>query len=566
MHLHPHSKVSRYAGARMSKSKFTFLAALIASTHLSLPVPASASDEFRFRYSMFGQAGPAEEFPDIIIPEDGSCPTPWGDYVSPGGSVTAYLAGVVPEGSECLEEVRNCASETLSGSYGFAMCVVDEPGNSPDPFEFLAIHDRGRSLWTMSEAIAITGMDRDLPIAISGKNALYRICQSLNCTSAPWLTQPSVIAPGQFVQIRMRSPADFSDIAVAGLQIGATTGSWAIHSRIGQTCTTPWGAVLAHREAATAYETTSVLAGEECKSEQRTCSNGSLSGSHTAEACVIEAQVVDLDPVSIAPTQEGTPNSVLIKSTNPVTGFTGRLMVDITWSDGLRYPFRFCDASGCGPLNSNPKELAPGQSIEVRGRTGDYGTTNTATIDIGGHMAVVWEYSPAPPQNCTAPWGAVVLHGAAITAWEAGEATTGNCQSAQRSCNNGNLTGNYQFESCTETLADDAPNPFEFPDFLGLQAGVWSNPSPLLKIEGFDGPLNWVTNMPAGMQVQFKRCTHPTTCPTSGWGTFTNFNAQPVQDGTWLELRARATDPGADLTATFTLGSTTVSTRVTTLP
>lgn len=51
---------------------------------------------------------------------------------------------------------------------------------------------------------------------------------------------------------------------------------------------------------------------------------------------------------------------------------------------------------------------------------------------------------------CAAPWGATVNHGETITAYEATGVPHGNtCSSEERSCQNGELSGSFLFQSCT---------------------------------------------------------------------------------------------------------------------
>lgn len=57
------------------------------------------------------------------------------------------------------------------------------------------------------------------------------------------------------------------------------------------TCALPWGGVLAHDASITAYENTIVAYGQTCRSQQRTCTNGALSGAYTAQTCTISEPV-----------------------------------------------------------------------------------------------------------------------------------------------------------------------------------------------------------------------------------------------------------------------------------
>lgn len=56
--------------------------------------------------------------------------------------------------------------------------------------------------------------------------------------------------------------------------------------------------------------------------------------------------------------------------------------------------------------------------------------------------------------SCTAPWGATVLHNSTILAYQASSAV--QCASEYRSCQNGTLSGGYQYPACS--VQEAAPN------------------------------------------------------------------------------------------------------------
>lgn len=54
-------------------------------------------------------------------------------------------------------------------------------------------------------------------------------------------------------------------------------------------CTLPWGSTINHGQSATAFQASSVACGSSCTSQTRTCSNGVLSGSFTSQSCSVAA-------------------------------------------------------------------------------------------------------------------------------------------------------------------------------------------------------------------------------------------------------------------------------------
>jgi hypothetical protein len=55
-----------------------------------------------------------------------------------------------------------------------------------------------------------------------------------------------------------------------------------------QSCTTPWGATVAHGASTPAYATATVPFGQTCQPQTRVCNNGNLSGSYTNRTCTVD--------------------------------------------------------------------------------------------------------------------------------------------------------------------------------------------------------------------------------------------------------------------------------------
>lgn len=62
------------------------------------------------------------------------CQTPWGTTVTNNTSITAYQAPSVPQGGQCVSEQRSCSQGTLSGSYVYETCSVQTSGDCLAPW------------------------------------------------------------------------------------------------------------------------------------------------------------------------------------------------------------------------------------------------------------------------------------------------------------------------------------------------------------------------------------------------------------------------------------------------
>ncbi|GEM_PF-1808847 len=62
------------------------------------------------------------------------------------------------------------------------------------------------------------------------------------------------------------------------------------------------------------------------------------------------------------------------------------------------------------------------------------------------------------PGSCTLPWGGTINDGSSVTAYQSSSVTSpASCVSQTRTCNNGNLSGSYQYQSCSVNNNSPAP-------------------------------------------------------------------------------------------------------------
>jgi type IV pilus modification protein PilV len=128
----------------------------------------------------------------------------------------------------------------------------------------------------------ITGDQRDKVSVLIDRNAcLISVANNVYtyiCTIETTNANVTITAYGGSV-----SPATQS-IALSGPQLTGPTLSTDGDSN----CVAPWGASVSNGGSVTAYQTASVPEGS-CASEQRVCTNGTLSGSYVFESCSVQA-------------------------------------------------------------------------------------------------------------------------------------------------------------------------------------------------------------------------------------------------------------------------------------
>lgn len=235
-----------------------------------------------------------------------------GQTVLHGQSVRAYKTATVPDGQSCQSQNRTCNDGTLSGSYTYDSCTVDPPVCTGTHYTYHPVACSKGNL-TGSGKITVR-VDTDCDgnnVAGSGywtdvtgcckPGALNTQTFSHDSSSFPGCDAP--IANCTFNGQTVLHGASVTGYQTATVPFGSTcnsqsrtcnngtlSGSYAYAScSVGPatSCTTPWGATVAHGNNVTAYQTSSVAYGSTCTSQSRTCNNGTLSGSYANKTCTV---------------------------------------------------------------------------------------------------------------------------------------------------------------------------------------------------------------------------------------------------------------------------------------
>jgi len=180
--------------------------------------------------------------------------------------------------------------------------------------------------------------------------------------------------------------------------LGWINGGW-VCNEVGQPLTCSFnGTNVAHGNTVTAYQAASVPFGESCRAQERSCSNGVLSGGYQFASC----SAVDASQCSFA---GGT-----VEHGSSVTAYRA---ASVPFGQTCQSETRSCSD---GSLSGS---YAAASCVEV------------------------------PAASCEFD-GAVVPNGSSVVAYEFANVPFGQtCQSQTRTCTNGTLAGSYEAESCT---------------------------------------------------------------------------------------------------------------------
>ncbi|MFN3697688.1 MAG: hypothetical protein ACK4VO_09635 [Pseudobdellovibrio sp.] len=346
----------------------------------------------------------------IIIPDDNGC-TFNGQPLQDGESITAYQNSTVAFGNQCISETRTCKSASLSGSYQFASCAVDQPASclfngqtishGQTINAFISSSVSFGSLCQSEQRTCLNGV-------LSG-SAAYASCavdQAASC-----LFNGQTIAHGQAVKAFQNSSVVYGQSCISQDRLcdnGVLTGAYQFGScSVDQPASCLFnGQTIAHGQVVTGFLSSTVPYGSSCQSEQRTCQNGILSGSANYASCAVDQPASCLF------------NGQTIAHGQVVTGF---LSSTVPYGSSCQSEQRTCQN---GILS---------------------GSANYASCAVD------------QPASCLFN-GQTIAHGQVVTGFLSSTVPYGSsCQSEQRTCQNGILSGSYAQSSCS--VQNPPPNP-----------------------------------------------------------------------------------------------------------
>ncbi len=222
-----------------------------------------------------------------------------GNTIADGDAVTAYRVGGVPFGSTCESQQRTCSNGVLSGTYQQPNCTVAGADSCTFDGNTVAHGDSvtAYGAYSVPYGSSCTSERRTCTNGVlSGTN------QAASCS----VTQPSAcafgtssVANGGEVTAYQAATVPFGSTCQSETRSctnGVLSGSYeaeACSVAPASTCVFD-GVELQNGQAVTAYESEAVPYGSSCVSEQRTCGDGTLSGSYEAVTCEVSRQ----DPVT----------------------------------------------------------------------------------------------------------------------------------------------------------------------------------------------------------------------------------------------------------------------------
>jgi hypothetical protein len=338
------------------------------------------------------------------------CPTgcglPWGGTIGAGESVTAYAAPSVACGATCASQRRTCEDSTLSGSYSHETCTPRPCGCELPWGGTIADGQTVEAYRADREACGgqCTSQTRTCDDGALNGTYLYYSCRVDPCPRACELPWGGTIEHGASATAYQAASVGCGESCSSQERVcndGQLTGSYS-HQQCQEqacgSCRLPWGGEIAHAQVVTAYAEASVSCDGQCRSEERTCRDGTLTGNYPAQSCTVATC--------------GT--------------------CSLPWGGSIGHGEEVTAYASSG--------VACGQQCSSQRRSCNDGQLS------GSYRH---ESCDVAPCGCDLPWGGSIGHGEEVTAYaSSGVACGQQCSSQRRSCNDGQLSGSYRHQAC----------------------------------------------------------------------------------------------------------------------
>ncbi len=381
-----------------------------------------------------------------------------GTTINHGTQVTAYQSGNAAYGNSCVPESRECNNGSLSGSYVYGSCVVDQP--TACLFNGVTVPHGGDIAGYQTSTVPFgQSCQVEKKICTNGNlSGSYTHSSCAVASAAPCSFNGTTIASGASTEAFATTSVPFGQVCNSEnrkCSNGSLSGSYnaTTCSPVAPASCNLNGVTIDHGGSGVAYQATSVAFGQSCQPENRTCNNGTLSGSFTAANCsVTPAAHCGFNGATVA---HGTSVTAFA---NQVVGF-GQACAEQarTCNNGTlsgSYGFGSCSAQAPASCSFNGASVAHGQTLTAYASSvvafGQSCQPENRTCNNG---ALSGSYAQSncgvqEPANCSLN-GAFIKHGQSLTAYAAGVVAYGqSCQPENRSCYNGSLSGSYSQLSC----------------------------------------------------------------------------------------------------------------------
>ncbi len=292
-----------------------------------------------------------------------------GNEVAHGGTITAYKTATVAFGATCAMETRKCTNGTLSGSYTQSSCTVGNGANCD--FNGLSVVHGGNvkayqaaSVPSGSSCQSQTRTCNNGQLSGTYKETTCKVEASLDCNIfGKTIANNSSVTAYEKATVPFGSTCLSQQRKCINGQLSGTYSVEACNVESAVSCNFN-GNSIAHNGTVTAYLTSSVSFGGKCASETRKCSNGVLSGTYSESSCKVEVGAnCDFNGTTVQHGQSTTAYQSNTVAFGSSCQSQNRLCTNGSLSGS--YGYSYCSEGSAASCSYAGKEVAHGQSLEV---------------------------------------------------------------------------------------------------------------------------------------------------------------------------------------------------------
>ncbi len=215
-----------------------------------------------------------------------------GQTIASGQRIAAYLSSAVSYGETCQQEFRECQNGALSGSFNFATCEVGQPSSCLFNGKTIAHGEKAKGYKASAVPYGSVCESEDR-VCTNGElsgNYTFGSCSVGQPNSC--MFNGKTLAHGEKTKGYKTSSVTYGNVCQSEDRTcdnGTLSGSFQYGScNVGQPSSCLFnGQTIAHGQSVVAYQNATVPDGSSCVSQNRTCNNGTLSGGYTNASCKV---------------------------------------------------------------------------------------------------------------------------------------------------------------------------------------------------------------------------------------------------------------------------------------
>jgi hypothetical protein len=298
-----------------------------------------------------------------------------GKTILNGETIFAYQNSSSQFGNACAQESRTCVDGTLSGSFAYGSCTIDQPASCLFDGRTIADGESVSAFLSSSAQFSSSCTQESRTCDNGSMSGSFKFGSCAVGQPASCSFDNKTVVHGESVLAFATSTVAFGQSCTSQARSclnGALSGSYTNANctvQAASDCTLNGKTVL-HSTSVTTYASNRVAARSQCQPETRTCSNGILSGSGVYESCVADPIVIINPPKSCLLNGKTIPSDVVVKAYQSATVPFGQTCVSeqrqcLEGAMTGSFQFSSCSVDSAASCTLNRKTIAHAETVTV---------------------------------------------------------------------------------------------------------------------------------------------------------------------------------------------------------